>query len=125
MNILGILHDLGQGVTRDYAKARKWYEKAAALGNSYAVFNLARTYEFALARIRDSDTAARLVEQALRLNNAPADSAMESGATGWSIEFRKALQARFKNVGVYSGAIDGNFGPDTLAAIDAIIGKPE
>jgi TPR repeat protein len=33
MNSLGRLQELGQGVPRDLAQAKAWYEKAAALGN--------------------------------------------------------------------------------------------
>ena len=34
MNSLGNLYFNGNGVTKDYAEARKWYEKAAAAGNA-------------------------------------------------------------------------------------------
>jgi len=34
----------GQGVPQDYARAREWYEKAAAQGNKEAQFNLGRLY---------------------------------------------------------------------------------
>ena len=33
MRNLGLLYESGQGVAQDYAKAREWYEKAAANGN--------------------------------------------------------------------------------------------
>jgi TPR repeat protein len=33
---LGSLYSTGEGVTQDYAKAREWYEKAAAKGNASA-----------------------------------------------------------------------------------------
>ena len=35
----------GQGVAQDYAKAREWYEKAAAKGDAIAMFNLGLLYE--------------------------------------------------------------------------------
>jgi TPR repeat protein len=40
MNALGILFARGQGVPQDYAKAREWYEKAAAAGHETAKENL-------------------------------------------------------------------------------------
>ncbi len=33
---LGVLYQNGSGVARDYAKAREWYEKAAAKGDAGA-----------------------------------------------------------------------------------------
>ena len=33
---LGLLYENGDGVTRDYTKARQWYEKAAAQGDAKA-----------------------------------------------------------------------------------------
>ena len=34
--MLGTLYHEGKGVKQDYAKAREWYEKAAAQGNKDA-----------------------------------------------------------------------------------------
>jgi TPR repeat protein len=41
---LGALYALGYGVPQDYAKAREWYEKAAALGNVWAAVFLGELY---------------------------------------------------------------------------------
>ena len=42
---LGLLYENGRGVAQDYAKAREWYEKAAAKDNAYAMRNLGLLYE--------------------------------------------------------------------------------
>jgi TPR repeat protein len=42
---LGILYLRGQGVTRDLVQARSWLEKAAADGDPYALYSLARAME--------------------------------------------------------------------------------
>jgi TPR repeat protein len=42
---LGMLYEGGIGVTRDYAKAREWLEKAADKGNAFAMSNLGLLYE--------------------------------------------------------------------------------
>lgn len=39
-NDLGDLYDLGQGVEQDYAKAKEWWKKAAAQGNTNAQYKL-------------------------------------------------------------------------------------
>ena len=49
MNNLGELYYNGEGVAKNYAKAREWYEKAAAAGNTDAMFNLGVLYDTARA----------------------------------------------------------------------------
>ena len=41
---LGVMYDFGLGVHRDYARAVKWYRKAADLGFSRAQSNLGQMY---------------------------------------------------------------------------------
>jgi hypothetical protein len=45
MRQLGFMNDRGIGVAKDYAEARKWYEKAVPLGDSIAMNNLGYLYE--------------------------------------------------------------------------------
>jgi TPR repeat protein len=44
MNNLGYLYQIGLGVARDYAQARRWYQKAADAGNADGMFNLGQLY---------------------------------------------------------------------------------
>ena len=44
MTNLGLLYANGWGVRKDDAKARQWYEKAAAAGHTAAMTNLAVLY---------------------------------------------------------------------------------
>ena len=46
---LGGAYHLGLGVAQDYAKAREWYEKAAANGNAIAMNNLGTLYAYLTA----------------------------------------------------------------------------
>ncbi|MFN8818923.1 MAG: tetratricopeptide repeat protein, partial [Holosporaceae bacterium] len=41
---LGVMYDEGQGVTRDYAEAVKWFRKAAEQGDANAQSNLGVMY---------------------------------------------------------------------------------
>lgn len=41
---MGVMHDFGQGVTRDPAAAARWYRAAAAQGHGAAQFNLGGLY---------------------------------------------------------------------------------
>jgi TPR repeat protein len=36
MNGLGVIYNSGNGVPKDHAEARKWFEKSAAAGNEVA-----------------------------------------------------------------------------------------
>jgi TPR repeat protein len=63
MSYLGVLYDYGQGVAQDYAKAREWYEKAAAKGNEFSETKLKEL------PIHEAATAGRYAE-ALRLEEA-------------------------------------------------------
>ena len=42
---LGLMYDIGEGVTPDYKRAIKWYRLAAKLNNAQAQFNLGQLYE--------------------------------------------------------------------------------
>jgi TPR repeat protein len=44
MHLIGWAYERQYGVTRDYAKAREWYEKAADKGYAYAMGNLGALY---------------------------------------------------------------------------------
>ncbi|AWN16278.1 SH3 domain-containing protein [Salinisphaera sp. LB1] len=55
---MGVLYDRGYGVKRDYAKARHWYEKAAAQHYARAEHNLGIMYEAGKGVPRDPAKAA-------------------------------------------------------------------
>lgn len=55
---MGVLYDQGYGVARDYAKARRWYEKAAAQHYPRAEHNLGILYEAGKGVPRDRGKAA-------------------------------------------------------------------
>jgi TPR repeat protein len=76
MNNLGSLYVNGQ-LTRDYAKAREWYEKAAAQENAYAMGNLGLLYENGQGVPQDYAKARELYEKAAAKNYAPARDRLE------------------------------------------------
>ena len=44
-NNLGVMYDIGRGVTQDYAAAVSWYRKAADQGDADAQYNLGGMYD--------------------------------------------------------------------------------
>lgn len=61
---LGLMHDLGLGVTRDLSKAFEWYQKAAAQGIAQAQFNAGVMLDSGLVSARDAEAAAVLYARA-------------------------------------------------------------
>jgi uncharacterized protein len=45
MNWLGVMYHNAEGVAQNYSEAWRWYEKAAALGDAWAMFNMGAMYE--------------------------------------------------------------------------------
>ena len=73
MRDLGFLYENGQGVPQDYAKAREWFEKAAAAGSADAVKDLV-DIEWAQRRSAvDAADSAGNYPEALRLQASLAD----------------------------------------------------
>jgi TPR repeat protein len=64
MSNLGWLYENGKGVPQDYAKAREWYEKAAAKDNAAAMNNLGGLYENGNGVAQDYAKARELYEKA-------------------------------------------------------------
>lgn len=61
---MGVLYDEGYGVEQDYAKARDWYEKAAAQNYSKAEHNLGIMYQEGHGVDKDSAKAAEWFKRA-------------------------------------------------------------
>ena len=69
---LGGAYHLGLGVAQDYAKAREWYEKAAANGNAIAMNNLGTLYVYAHGVAQDYAKAREWYEKAAAKGDASA-----------------------------------------------------
>jgi TPR repeat protein len=69
---LGSLYENGQGVAQDYARAREWFEKAAARDNADALFRLGLLYENGQGVAQDYARAREWYEKAAARDNADA-----------------------------------------------------
>ena len=56
---LGVMYDIGQGVTQDYAEAVRWYKLAAAQEDDRAQFNIGLKYDNGIGVVRDYAEAVR------------------------------------------------------------------
>lgn len=119
MNSVGRMYRMGQGVSKNYAEAINWYRRAADLGHSSAMSQIAVMYHEGQGTQRDYGEAALWYERAVRAGNATVRGALRSRRIG-SVAFRTALQRGLRTAGVYNGPIDGDLGPGTQRALDAI-----
>jgi TPR repeat protein len=72
MNLLGLLCLRSRGVTRDYAQARYWFQRAAAAGSAVAMHNLGAMYEHGHGVAEDYAQARGWYRRAAEASHAPA-----------------------------------------------------
>lgn len=124
MRNIGYLYAHGKGVSKNFREAMTWYRKAVDMGDTLAMNDIAWLYDNGngTAIKKDAEEAARWMESALRAGNDFSRKQMRFCTTAWSWEFRKELQKRLKDAGVYTGRINGTFinNADAQLAVNAI-----
>jgi TPR repeat protein len=117
---LGFMYQQARGVERNDIAAVALYRSAAAEGNSSGIHNLAAMLDSGngVAR-KDPEQAANLILQALEMRNDFTLQQMTRNARAWTPEFRRALQRKLRDAGVYADKIDGELRASTIAAINA------
>ncbi|MDO9417082.1 caspase family protein [Pararhizobium sp.] len=120
---LGVMYHTGDGVEKNIAEARKWHERAVEKGQLGSLYMLAVIVSSQAKTAEDSKRAAELAYVAIRRGNAQALSEMKISRPYLDGPFKKALQEQLKKAGLYNGAIDGQFGASTYAALESIFGK--
>jgi TPR repeat protein len=123
---LALLYSQGKGgIQRNEAAAVALNRRAAALGNSMAMNNLAWMIQGGRGvERRDPEEAAEFMMMALDKRNEFSRQRMTQHSSGWTREFRQAMQVRLRDAGFYTGPIDGRFRDTTIAAIDAYFNRP-
>ncbi len=114
---IGVFYRDGLGVKADHNEALRWFRKAADAGAKDAYYSLAQAYNNGWGVKSDYAKAADYMFDAIRDDYAFAIKEMTTNARAWRVEFRRALQRRLRDAGVYRGSIDGAFGPATNRAI--------
>lgn len=120
MNNLGWMLQYGEGVTEDDVEAAKWFLAAAEKGNATAMNSLGLMYATGEGVPRNATIASREIINGMRNGNRWfIDNHEGRVERDVRIEIQKALVAE----GVYSGPIDGSFGPGTNAAMEALLAR--
>jgi TPR repeat protein len=121
---LGVLHQQGRGVNQSDTAAVELYRKAADLGHIAGIHNLAAMLDSGRGvPQKDPERAAELIMRALGMGNDFSYKQMTENATTWTKDFRRSMQRRLKDEGLYTGPIDGEFGQSTSAAITAMFNR--
>lgn len=120
MASLGFLYDAGAGVKQDYVEARYWYEKAANAGSAYAMGNLSRLYDQGLGTAVDAQEAVRWAVAAVERGDPGKTTELKEQPQNFSPKFRREFQELLQSRGYFKGVVDGEFGSDTIAAIDSL-----
>lgn len=120
---IGVFYRDGRGVKADQKEAFRWFSRAAALGVPDAAYSLAQAYNDGRGVTPDYKLAADYMFTSLSAGYPFAAREMNTNAKSWHPEFRRALQRRLRDAGVYNGSIDGSVGPATRRAIEALVAK--
>lgn len=110
---LALMHALGQGVEKSPAEAIRWLRQAANQNDGVAMLNLAKMHDEGVGVEKDPRAAAAYLLDGLK---AGAWVALEQ-AKGLSESTRREVQLALKTSGLYAGAIDGQIGAETRAAM--------
>ncbi len=105
---------------KNYREAFKWFRKAADKNLPYAWTWLGIIHDFSPAGQANPPLAAQYIVRALKAGEKNAISQMTQNHRGRSAQFRRELQKLLRQAGLYSGRIDGSFGPSTLNAIRSL-----
>ncbi|MBR9651289.1 tetratricopeptide repeat protein [Thalassovita aquimarina] len=121
MHFAASMHLNAEGVPYNARAAAEWYQAAADHGNGEAMANLGVLYDNGQGVAYDSDEAAANLMAGLAMGSDRARDILLGNPNQLSPHTRKAVQLILRNDGLYTGALDGAFGPQTLRALRARI----
>ena len=99
-------------MTRDQARALKYFERAADMRHPQAMFNWAAMIDDGNIEGRGPRDAAEYLYRALRTGAEDVFNLLTAEPEMFKVETRKALQAKLSQFAFYDGGIDGDFGGD-------------
>lgn len=115
---LGWMYEKGRGVQKSYSQALEWYQKAAAQGHATATVNIGVQYELGRGVSQNDQRAVSYYIDGLKLGS---ETPLGWSSDSWRQSTLMAMQRRLRDMGLYSGAIDGKVGPGTRSAMRALI----
>ncbi len=122
MASIGYHLETGNGVPEDDLKAFEWYKKAVARNNVHAMNNLGALYDNGHGVAVNTRLAGKWLSEAVGWGHKFTKDLLIDKPNTYKLGTRKAIQQRLKSEGYYKGAIDGEFGAGTTAALNAFFG---
>ena len=123
MHNLAVMYEHGTGVRKNVGEAFRLYKKAAEAGDTDAMGNLGSAYEAGRGTRRNSIAAANWIFKSIEQKNENTARGLIKYSNLLSATFNRELQRLLQQKGVYSGPIDGSFGPGTRRAIEALASR--
>ncbi|MEP2715250.1 caspase family protein [Pseudophaeobacter sp.] len=117
---LGWMYEKGRGVPQDTSTALRWYRKAAAQGDATANVNLGVHYELGRGVTQNDQRAVAYYIEGLKLGS---ETPLGWSNGSWRQSTLRLMQRELRDMGLYSGSIDGKAGPGTHAAMRALKGR--
>ena len=114
---LAVLYEKGHGVQRDELEAMRWMQRSAQKGLPAAMFSLGLAY----AQLNNSQRSADWISKALQTGDNSVFHMLEKIVVDAPVEFRRTLQQRMTQVGIYKGRTDGVFDLATLTSIKRFV----
>ncbi|WP_321339547.1 tetratricopeptide repeat protein [Breoghania sp.] len=119
MHFAATMHLKAEGVPYNPVAAAEWYKGAADLGSAEAMAHLGVLYDNRQGVPYDPDEAAASLLTGLTLGSDYASQILIGNFGQLSPHTRVAVQGILRRDGLYHGALDGKFGPQTLRALVA------
>lgn len=120
MNNIGILYENGEGVPKSLSSARSWFERSANADFTRAKYNIATYYEEGKGGPRNARLAAeRLVDAIASGSNVALKKFIEK-PSAWRGDTILELQIILRRLHLYSGTLDGKYGPGTKSAMEGL-----
>ncbi|MYM54820.1 sel1 repeat family protein [Thalassovita mangrovi] len=121
MHFAASMHLNAEGVPYNAQAAAEWYQAAADHGSGEAMANLGVLYDNGQGVPYDPEEAAANLMAGLAMGSDHAQNILLGNPNQLSPHTRIAVQKILRNDGLYTGALDGAFGPQTLRALRARI----
>ncbi|MEO0617940.1 MAG: caspase family protein [Pseudomonadota bacterium] len=118
---IGLMYHDGTGVTRDYSTAHSWFRRAAEQSHANAMYMIGRDLENGYGVSKSSRAAAVWISKSLAAGGQFTATSLVKERALWGRNFWRELQRELRKSGHYSGRIDGQPGPSTIAAVRAAL----
>jgi uncharacterized protein len=126
VNNVGSLYQRGLSVARDDVKALVWYRRAQSMGHAKANINVANMTDIGVVTDKNPALAVDYVLKAFDIGDRfqdPDNAVTFLSFYKWSPEFWTIMQQKLKDMGHYTGPIDGKLSAETKAAFDKIVDR--